>query len=158
MAGRLHVRYVKIVPAGGDLDAATPLDVTNQAVTFSVEDVLVEHIITTNPNPAERYAIGTRFSLKAQLAYDDDSQLTYLLGGTYGNGIYHKPQEIRTLPLRDLRLEVYRTDTEIVNYDFNDVHFIPKFESSFEQGKRTYLSFEIMGTATTEMTIDNTPA
>lgn len=155
---RLHAKYFKIVAANGDLDAASEISLANNAVNVMAEGVMVEHTITTNPSPVERYEIGTRFSVKGTLAYDDDTYLTSILGGSLTSSVYTKQQGIRTLADKDIRIGIYRHDGAIVLHDFTDVNFVPKFELAYEQGKRTYLPFEAVGTNTSEMTIDNSAA
>jgi len=156
--GRLHASYFKVVTAGGDLDAATERELAKNVVTLTGEGKMVEHIVSDNPNPVERYEIGTGFNLKGVIVYDDDQDAVDLLGGSITSSVYTKTHGIRTLPKKDIRVGVYRKDGEIVTYDLTDMNFMPKVEAAFEQDKRTYLPFELMSTSTSDLTIDNSAA
>lgn len=154
----LHAKYFKIVPANGNLGSATELKLALDSVSIKKEGKLVEHFTSDHPAAAERYEIGSLYEIKGTLVFDDPSILTYIFGGAYTAGVYTKQQGIRTLPNYDIRIGHVRTDGETVPEDFTDVNFTPLVEQSFEQGKRTYLPFTAMGTATSENTLDNSAA
>ena len=80
---RLHAAYIKIVAAGGDLDAATAIDLATEKVAITLTPEIVEHIITRSPLPKERYEIGTDIGAKGVMASASLDEITYLLGGTY---------------------------------------------------------------------------
>lgn len=153
---RLHASYIKVVAAGGDLDAATAIDLANEKVSITLTPEIVEHIITNSPLPKERYEIGTNIGCKAVMASADLSEIVTLLGGTVTSNVYTKTQGVRTLPKYDIRIGVYRpSDGVVVPHDMTDMHFIAAVEMGFEQKKKSYLPFEAAATDTSDFTIDN---
>jgi hypothetical protein len=153
---RLQAAYIKIVTAGGDLNAAPELDLATDKVSIIVTPEVVEHIITRSPLPKERYEIGTNLAVKGVLASASLQEIQYLLGGSVVSEVYTKTQGVRTLPKYDIRVGVYRpSDGVVVPHDLTDMHFVAAVEMGFEQKKKSYLPFEAKGSDTSDFTIDN---
>lgn len=152
---QLHCKYIKIVTANGDLDAAAETKLTKDVVSVKGEQVIVEHILSTNPNPNARYEIGSKFEIKGILADPALTDYVTLFGGSQVNNVYTKTQGIRTLGKYDIRLGVYRNDAAIIERTYTDMQFNVAQEQGFEQGKVTYLPFTAVSTETTDETIDN---
>jgi len=152
----LHAKYIKIVAAGGDLSTAPEKKLAKNAVVIKAEPSLVEHITADNPNPQERYEIGTGFELKGVLGDSDLDDLVFILGGTHTTNVYTKTQGVRTLPKYDIEVGVYRpSDAKIIKYTLTDMEFTAAVEESFEQGNVKYLPFTAQSVATSDLTIDN---
>src|SRR3972149_10940223 len=153
---RLHATYFKLVNAGGDLDAATQRSIVDNDLELNAEGVVVEHIISSNPSPVERYEIGTKITGKFVMIYDDENDALDVLGGSLVSSVYTKAQGTRTLAKKDMRFGIIRTsDHTVIPMDITDVNLTPKMQLKFKQGSRTYLPCEFMGTSTSDLTIDN---
>jgi len=153
---KLHPTYVKIVPAGGNLATATPKVLADEEATAKLEEVLVEHKLSTNPNPKARHAIGTMAEMKFVLGEATETELATIMGGTVTNGVYTKLQGVRTLPNYDIEFGVYRpSDGLLCLYQYYDMNVIPSAEFSFKQGERYYLALTAKSTSISEYTIDN---
>ena len=153
---RLHAKYIKIVDAGGDLDAAAEMELASDQVVLTVTPEIVEHVISKSPLPKERYEIGTNLAVKGVLAAASLTEIQTLLGGNITSNVWTKTQGVRTLPKYDIRIGVYRpSDGEIVEHTLTDMQFIAAGEMAFEQKKKSYLPFEAAGTDTSDITIDN---
>jgi hypothetical protein len=155
---QLHCKYIKIVAANGDLDAAAEIGLTKDVVSVKADAVIVEHILSTNPNPADRFEIGSKFEIKGILADPSLANYVIFFGGVQNSNVYTKTQGIRTLGKYDIRLGVYRNDGLIIERNYTDMEFTAPQEQAFEMGKMTYLPFAAMSTSTTEETIDNSAA
>jgi hypothetical protein len=152
----LHARYIKIVAAGGDLDAASEISLAKDVVVLKSSPNIVEHVCSDNPNPVERQEIGTGFEIRGVLAAATLDDLVFLVGGSHITNVYTKIQGIRTLPKYDIRLGIYRpADGLIILEDLTDMHFVGEIEQAFEQGNNTYIPFTAKATATSDLTIDN---
>lgn len=152
----LHVLGVKVVAAGGDLDAATLRPVVDDTVTVNIEGVAVEHKRSDNPNPAARDEIGTMYTVRWIYAESDETELIEIIGGATVTNVTTKTQGLRALPKYDIRLHVVRqSDKLTILEDFTDMQFEPKVELARKQGDNTYLPVEAKSSSTTDYSIDN---
>jgi len=152
----LHIDHIKVVAAGGDLDAASQLTCQGDQVAATLTQELIDHIITSSPLPQNRYRIGVTPVIKGVFAAADLDMLVNLIGGSHALNVFTYTQGVTTVSKFDIRLGVYRaSDGAIVNWDFTDMQFIQAAELAFKTKSMAYLPFEASGTASTEISIDN---
>lgn len=152
----LHAFYLKYVTADGDLSAATEHKLFDDTLTISAEGVLVERILSNNPNPKDRIEIGSKYTLKCMLGDSALDQLTAVFGGAVTSNVFTKNQGIRTLAGYDIEVGVKRpSDGATIKITLTDMNFIPNFEEVFKQGDNQYLPVELQSTSETTYSMDN---
>jgi hypothetical protein len=156
MAGKLHAAYVKIVAAGGDLDAATQLKIAENAVNHKCAGRVIAKTAHDNPNPIERYESGAVHELKFVLLEFNHARLLEIIGGSEVSGVYTKTQSIRILLKYDIRVAVYReTDALLIFEDWTDMNIMPEVQEDLQTDKMTLLPVTAMSTSTSDWTSDN---
>lgn len=152
----LHAKYIKIVPTGGDLSAATEMDLAGEKVDVTLTPEIVEHVISKSSIAKERYRIGTDIVVAGVFGNATLQQIQTLLGGTITNDVYTRGQGIETLAQYDIELGVVRpSDGQIVEHTFTKMNFAAAVKFGFETKKKSYLPFEAKATSESDVTIDN---
>jgi hypothetical protein len=151
----LHANSFKYVAAGGNVGAAgakTLIEGENATIKSTAK--VIDHILSTNPNPAERVVIGREFEMRVVLAAADMADFDDYFAGTYDEGTYTEDQSIITLDLYDVRLTVQTTTQATTRtMDLTDMNFIPEWEQSYKQGERYYLPLVIKSSNTSDLTM-----
>jgi hypothetical protein len=156
----LQANYAKIVAADGDLDSAAQLDLygDDKNISFKVEGIEVEKILSSHPNPTAIYEVGTNLEISFVLAEIDLDKIVQILGGTHTSGVYTKSQGTRTLSQYDLRFGVKRTDNAIVKIDFTYMHLKPLWEDEIKNQGLTLLPVSAKGSNLSVFKVDNSAA
>ena len=152
-----HVSGVKQVAAGGDLDAAVALEVTQEVVNVMMKGEYAESYTSQSPLPNRRLEIGTNIEVKGIYENADYDQLVIIAGGAYATTTYTKAMNVvRALPLYDVRLEVYRpSDGGTVEWTITNMQSLVDIEMAMKYKEFTYLPFRFVGTKSSVLTIDN---
>ena len=151
----LHAKSFKYVAADGDLGAAGALTLIEgqNAVVKSTAKV-IDHILSTNPNPAERVIVGRSYEMTAVLAAASEADFEAYFGGAEDGGTYEEDQTIQSLELYDVQLAVQTTTNATSRtMTLTDVFFSPEWEMSFKQGERFYMPIKVTGSNATTLTI-----
>jgi hypothetical protein len=152
----LHATYVKIVAAGGDLDAASENKLAKEVARINIAPAIVERMSSNSPAPNTRAEVGTLFESDFVMMAATLDHLVLALGGTHSSSVFTKTQGFRTLPKYDIRFGVVRaSDGLIQTLDITDIQFVDPVELPFEHGQWTYLKLKAKGTDTSELVWDN---
>jgi hypothetical protein len=151
----LHATSFKYVAAGGNIGAASALTlIEGENSTVKSTGKVIDHILSTNPNPAERVVIGREFELKTVLAAAALTDFEAYFAGAEDADVYVEDQSIATLELYDVRLTVQTTTNATSRtFDLTDMNFIPEWEATFKQGDRFYMPLTLKSTNTSDLTI-----
>jgi hypothetical protein len=153
---QLHAKYFRYVVAGGVLSTAPANEILNEEVGVKASPKLIEHILSSNPNPDTRIRIGTEFEARLTMGEATLDDAKAAAGGTHVANVYTLGQDIAELTKYDIRLDVVRSsDGAIIEVDLTDMQFTSGLDLKYVSGKRTYLPIELKSTATSDMTIDN---
>lgn len=155
---RLKAKYIKIVAAGGDLDGATEKKLSQDAVQFTIEGNVIDHLTSDNVNPKDRYEDGTMYALKGKLCDVLEDDLVLIAGGAVATSVYTKTQGIRALPKYDIELGVLQHSGTILKKTLTNMQFVDTTDLSYEVAGVTYLPFSAKSTDTTQHEDDPTGA
>jgi hypothetical protein len=136
----------KITIGGSDFDL-----IEGESATIKNTAKIIDPILSTNPNPAERVVVGREFEVKAVLAAASLANMTTFFGGS---GAHVENQDIATLAEFAVTLTVQTTtDGAEKSVALIAMNIIPEYEMSFKLGERYYLPIVAKSSETTTMTI-----
>jgi hypothetical protein len=150
----VHIEGIKIVAAGGDLDAAVALRVSKDAVDLDIPPEILERHNTLSPQPAARTELGFNVTLKAALENAGPDEYVLLFGGVNTSGVWTKSQGVRALGKLDIRLVVFQEDGTTKDWDITNVQQVAGMKRSFTYAQTSYQPIELAGTDNTALDFD----
>jgi len=140
----LHCTKITVGAADFDLIEGEPATLKSTAK-------IIDHILSTNPNPAERVVVGREFEVRAVLAAASLANMTTFFGGS---AAHVENQDIATLAEHTVVLTVQTTtDGEYKTVTVIAMNIIPEFEMSFKLGERYYLPIVAKSSETSTLTV-----
>jgi hypothetical protein len=140
----LHATKITIGVADFDL-------IEGENATVKSTPKIIEHILSTNPNPNERVIVGREFEVKAVMAAASLTNMTTFFGGT---GAHVENQDIAVLAEHTIALTIQTTtDDAYKSVTVTAMNIIPEYEMAFKLGERYYLPITAKSSETTTMTI-----